>query len=168
LETDFMKSITTKISMSTTRLLLVGGLLSAGLLAGCGGSSTTAPGTVSGGGTGGGTGGTPGSVTVGDIFFKSGSNGSSNPAVDTVAVGGTVTWTWAAGESLPHSVQSLGSTSFASSSIQTGGGSSYKVTFPTAGTYHYDCAVHGQMMTGTIVVQAAAATSPSPGGPTYP
>lgn len=29
----------------------------------------------------------------------------------------------------------------------------YSVTFPTAGTYHYDCAVHGAAMTGTVVVQ---------------
>jgi plastocyanin len=145
----------------------VSGLVAAGLLAGCGGSSTTAPSTGGGGGGGGGV-GAAGSVTVGDIFFKSAHNGSSNPAVDTVAAGATVTWTWAAGESLPHSVQSLGSPSFASSAIQSGGGSSYHVAFPTAGTYQYDCAVHGKMMTGTIVVTAASSASPSPGGPTYP
>ncbi|MDB4910299.1 MAG: hypothetical protein JWO39_1122 [Gemmatimonadetes bacterium] len=160
-------SIMMSTTRNTTRLLVVSGLLVVGLLAGCGGSSSTAPST-SGGGTGSGTGGAAGSVTVGDIFFKSGRNGSSNPAVDTVAAGATVTWTWAAGESLPHSVQSLGSPSFTSSAIQSGGGSSYQVTFPTAGTYQYDCAVHGKMMTGTIVVQAAATATPAPGGPTYP
>jgi plastocyanin len=147
-----------------TRLLVVSGLLVAGLLAGCGGSSSTAPST--GGGGGGGTTPGNGAVTVGDIFFKSARNGSSNAAVDTVVAGGTVTWTWAAGESLPHSVQSLGSPSFASSAIQSGGGKTYQVTFPSTGTYQYDCAVHGQMMTGRIVVQAAASTTP--GGPTYP
>jgi plastocyanin len=163
-----MTTLPAPLHVRHTRLLVVSGLLAAGLLAGCGGSSTTSPTTGNGGGNGGGTGGAPGSVTVGDIFFKSGNNGSSNPAVDTVPVGGTVTWTWAAGESLPHSVQSLGSPSFASSAIQSGSGSSYKVTFPTAGTYQYDCAVHGKMMTGTIVVQAAASSMPAPGGPTYP
>jgi lytic cellulose monooxygenase (C4-dehydrogenating) len=95
-------------------------------------------------------------VTVGDIFFTSGVNGSSNPAVDTVAVNGTVTWTWATTESLPHSVQSIGSPSFTSSAIQTGAGQTYQFTFTAPGTYQYDCAVHGQMMTGTIVVLAAA------------
>ena len=40
---------------------------------------------------------TPPTTNVGDIFFTSALNGSSNPAVDTVAVNGTVTWTWAAG-----------------------------------------------------------------------
>ena len=38
---------------------------------------------------------TPPTTNVGDIFFTSALNGSSNTAVDTVAVGGTVTWTWA-------------------------------------------------------------------------
>jgi plastocyanin len=96
---------------------------------------------------------------VGDIFFTSALNASSNPAVDTVAVGGTVTWTWAAGEVLPHSVQSLGSPSFTSSGILSGAGNTYQFTFTAPGTYQYDCAVHGQLMTGTIVVLAAAATT---------
>jgi plastocyanin len=101
-------------------------------------------------------------TNVGDIFFTSALNGSSNPAVDTVAVGGTVTWTWAAGEVLPHSVQSLGSPSFTSSGILSGAGNTYQFTFTAPGTYQYDCAVHGQLMTGSIVVLAAAATtSPS-------
>ena len=34
------------------------------------------------------------SVEVGNDFFTSVHNGSSNPAVDTVAVNGMVTWTW--------------------------------------------------------------------------
>jgi plastocyanin len=117
----------------------------AGLMA-CGGTSYgTGP-------AGGGTGGGPvGSVDVGSgIQFVSGHNGSMNPAVDTVAVGSTVTWTWRGG--LPHNVRSTGSPGFASSSILTGSGT-YAVTFTVPGTYRYDCAVHGQAMTGTIVVQ---------------
>jgi plastocyanin len=131
-------------------LAMLSGILVAGLLAGCGGSSSTAPGK----------GGSPvvgpapatAAVTVGDIFYKSVNNGSSNKAVDTVAAGGTVTWTWAASESLPHGVQSTGSPSFASSAIQSGGGSTYQVTFTAPGIYQYDCAVHGTAMTGTLVV----------------
>lgn len=99
---------------------------------------------------------------MGDIFFQSGHKGSRNTAADTVAVNGTVTWTWGTGESLPHSVQSLGSPSFASSGIQTGAGSTYQFTFATAGTYNYNCGVHGNLMTGTIVVMAATAGKPSP------
>ena len=105
---------------------------------------------------------TPPTTNVGDIFFTSALNGSSNPAVDTVAVNGTVTWTWATTEALPHSVQSVGSPSFTSSGILSGAGNTYQFTFTAPGTYQYDCAVHGQLMTGRIVVLAAAATtSPS-------
>jgi plastocyanin len=98
-------------------------------------------------------------VSVGDIFFKSEHNPSTNPAVDTVAVNGTVTWTWAAGETLPHSVQSLGSPSFTSSPVQTGAGNTYQFTFTAPGSYNYNCVIHGNLMTGTIVVLAAAATT---------
>jgi plastocyanin len=105
---------------------------------------------------------TPPTTNVGDIFFTSALNGSSNPAVDTVAAGGTVTWTWATTEALPHSVQSTGSPSFTSSGILSGAGNTYQFTFTAPGTYQYDCAIHGQLMTGSIVVLAAAATtSPS-------
>ena len=157
--------------MRNTMMVLVSGMLAASLLAGCNDNSTPTGPTSGGGttgGTGGGTAGGTGSaapataaVTVGDIFFKSGLNGSSNPAVDTVAVNGTVTWTWATTENLPHSVQSIGSPSFTSSAIQSGSGKTYNVTFTSPGTYQYDCAVHGQMMTGTIVVQAATPAAPS-------
>jgi len=118
-------------------------------LAGCGGSYGT-------GTSGGGGGGPAGSVTVGNngqIVFISVHNGTANPAVDTVAVGGTVTWTWTNNQSVSHSVESQGSTSFASSPIMSGNGQTYAVTFTAAGTYQYDCAVHGQQMRGTVVVR---------------
>jgi plastocyanin len=91
---------------------------------------------------------TTASVQVGDILFKSNHNSTQNPAVDTVAVGGTVTWNWVG--SLPHSVRSTGSL-FTSSTTQSSG--SYQFTFSTAGTYSYDCAVHGPLMTGQVVVR---------------
>jgi len=94
--------------------------------------------------------GTTASVQVGDIFFTSNGNGTTNPAVDTVAVGGTVTWTWISGN---HSVESLGTPSFTSSSVSATPGNTYAFTFTTAGTYQYDCSVHGSSMTGTIVVR---------------
>jgi len=95
-------------------------------------------------------------VTVGNdgrIVFISGHNGTANPAADTVAAGSTVTWTWTNNQSVSHSVQSQGSTAFASSPIMSGSGQTYAVTFTTPGTYQYDCAVHGTAMTGTIVVR---------------
>jgi hypothetical protein len=176
--------------MRHVTMLLMSGMLTASLLAGCNDNPTTAPST--GGSTPAPSTPAPSTpapstpapstpapstpapasaaVTLGDIFFKSVLNGSSNPAVDTVAVGGTVTWTWATTEALPHSVQSTGSPSFTSSGIQTGPGNTYQFTFTTAGTYQYDCAVHGQMMTGTIVVLAAApatgSATPTPSTPT--
>jgi hypothetical protein len=159
-------------------LLLLGGMLATSLVVGCGDDNTSTPTSPSSPSTP--PPSTPppstpppstppptsapatAAVTVGDIFFQSGHNGSRNTAVDTVAVNGTVTWTWATTESLPHSVQSVGSPSFTSSAIQTGSGQEYSFTFTAAGTYQYDCAVHGQMMTGTIVVLAASAGSSSP------
>ena len=153
-------------------------LLAAGLivaLAACSGNNPTSP-TSSGGGSGGGTGtgggyggvgtggstgsgtgGTPTSgdvaVIVGNIFMKSGHNGSVNPALDTVATGGSVTWTWISTGDVPHGIQSLGSPSFPTGTVLTGDGNTYRVTFNIAGTYQYDCLVHGTMMPGTIVVR---------------
>jgi plastocyanin len=140
----------------------------------CSGNNPTSP-TSSGGGTGGGyggggtgggtgggasgntSGGTPTSgdvaVMVGNIFMKSAHNGSVNPAVDTVATGGSVTWTWAGTGDVPHGIQSLGSPSFPTGTVLTGDGNTYRVTFNIAGTYQYDCLVHGTMMPGTIVVR---------------
>jgi plastocyanin len=160
--------------MPRLTMLLMSGVLAATLFAACSDNSTSptsptppnpAPGN-GGGGTGGGSAApTTAAVTVGDIFFKSVLNGTSNPAVDTVAVNGTVTWTWATTEALPHSIQSLGSPSFTSSAIITGAGKTYAVTFATPGTYQYDCGVHGQMMTGTIVVVASQASTPASAPP---
>ena len=88
-------------------------------------------------------------VNIGDIFFKSVRNTTQNPAEDTVAVGGTVTWTWTT--TTQHGVQSNGPPAFTSGNIQTSG--TTVVTFTVAGTYQYDCIVHGAAMTGRIVVQ---------------
>jgi len=159
--------------------ILTSGVVAAGLLVGCSSNSNgpTAPSNGGGGGTPPTTppptsGNTPpapatAAVTLGDIFFKSQHNGSSNPAVDTVAVNGTVSWTWSVGD-MPHSVQSMGSPSFTSSAIQTGVGKTYQFQFTTPGTYQYDCAVHGTLMTGTIVVMASSGSSMTPPSSTPP
>ncbi len=93
------------------------------------------------------------SVTVGNFFFQSVANGTKNPAVDTVAVNGTVTWSWSGTGTTSHSVESTGSPTFTSSDILTGNGQTYNFQFTQAGTYTYDCAVHGTSMTGRIVVR---------------
>jgi plastocyanin len=123
-------------------------------LASCGGYSASGP--YGGGGGSNGGGGPVGSVNVGsngNIVFSSAHNGTTNPAVDTVAAGSTVTWTWSNNRGIAHSVQSLGATAFTSSAVMSGNGQTHSVTFPTPGTYQYDCAVHGLQMTGTIVVR---------------
>lgn len=124
-------------------------------LAACSGYTASGPyGGGTGGGQGGGSGGgggPVGAITLGPgIQFVSSHNGSQNPAVDSIPVGGTVTWTWTG--SLPHGVQSVGASPISSSGIKTGSGT-YAVKFTAPGTYQYDCAVHGTAMTGTIVVQ---------------
>ena len=143
--------------MQTQALLAAGLMVALAACSGDSGSSLTSPGSGGGSGSGSGGGGTPTSgdvaVIVGNNFMKSAHNGSVNPAVDTVAVGGSVTWTWTNTGTVPHGIQSLGSPVFRNSTVLTGNGSTYRVTFNTAGTYQYDCLVHGSMMPGTIVVR---------------
>ena len=137
----------------TSRLSTV---IALAVLAGCSGSSATEP-PADGGSTGGDTGGAAApptaAVSVGNNVFTSGHNGSANPAVDTIATGGTVTWTWTNAGGVRHSIQSLGSPIFRNSQVKSGDGSIYQVVFRRAGTYQYDCAIHGAAMTGTIVVR---------------
>jgi plastocyanin len=159
----------------TTRLGCA--ILVAALLAGCGGGSGTT-GPTGGGGTGGGGGGGGGggagggggggggdnggggippaavTVTVGNNLFRSDRNGSVNSAVDTVAPGSVVRWLWVSTGLVPHNVESVDAPSFTSGPIESTNGSHYDVTFTTPGTYRYNCAIHGNQMTGVIVVKA--------------
>ena len=100
-----------------------------------------------------GGGGPVGQVTVGNNFFRSAHNGSQNPAVDTIAAGGTVTWAWNAAGS--HSIQSTGAAPaiFRNSVVMSAANATYSVQFDNPGTYPYDCGVHGAAMSGVIVVQ---------------
>src|SRR6266850_7994744 len=87
-------------------------------------SNSTGPSPSGGNGDGGGGagGGKVGAITVGNIFFQSGHNGTRNPALDTVPVGTAVTWAWSGTGSIPHSVESEGSPGFTSSPVMTGSG----------------------------------------------
>lgn len=98
------------------------------------------------------TGGGPvGSVIVGpNQQFTSSHNGSTNPAVDTIPVGGTVTWTWSG--NLVHSVRSVGLPQFQNGGPFSGSGT-HVVTFTSAGTYEYDCSIHPNTMSGRVVVR---------------
>ena len=88
-------------------------------------------------------------VLVGNFFFRSQRNSTQNEAIDTVAVGGSVTWEGTGGS---HTVQSQGAPSFPSSGT-FGLSGTYTFTFGSTGTYLYDCAIHGSSMSGRIVVR---------------
>jgi plastocyanin/N-acetylneuraminic acid mutarotase len=85
--------------------------------------------------------------------FSSDQNGSVNPAVDTVAVNGTVTWTSMVGTHTAHNVTSIGSPSFPSSGTLSGFGATYSATFSAPGTYEYECSIHPLKMKGRVVVR---------------
>jgi trimeric autotransporter adhesin len=87
-------------------------------------------------------------VQIGDNFFRSARNLTQNRAIDTVGVGGVVTWSWIG--ALPHNVDSQGPPSFTSSALQAAG--QHQVTFNEAGSYEYICQVHPSM-TGRVVVR---------------
>jgi plastocyanin len=91
---------------------------------------------------------TSAAVTVGNFYFRSDRNLTEDPAVDTIGVGGEVTWTWAGGQN--HNVTSQGSPSFTSSPTQSAG--SYMRIFNSIGTYQYACGLHPSM-TGRVVVR---------------
>jgi plastocyanin len=77
------------------------------------------------------------SVSVGDNFF--------DPTQSTIAVAGTVTWTWTG--SSGHNV------TFGSGASPTQSSGTYAMDFPTAGSFAYQCTIHPGQMNGTIVVQ---------------
>jgi plastocyanin len=92
---------------------------------------------------------TPGArVRASNFAFTSGNNGTANPAADTIAVNQTVKWYLVAGT---HSIASQGSPAFTSSGQLTA--VPYENLFFAPGTYQYNCGIHGNQMTGNIVVQ---------------
>ena len=84
--------------------------------------------------------------TTADVSVGSGGDVFSPDQTD-VKAGGTVTYTWAAG---PHNVTfSNPPASVPNSGDRTSG--TFQVTFPTAGTYSYQCTIHAGMK-GTVTV----------------
>lgn len=67
-----------------------------------------------------------------------------------ISAGDHVIWTWT--DSLPHSVFSIDG-GFTSSSVASGAGTMYDVTFNAPGLYPYDCSIHSSMR-GVIGVAA--------------
>lgn len=90
--------------------------------------------------------------TLTGFTFSSRQNRSRSPAVDTIPVGGTLTWTRAGLATVGHGVVSVGSPSFHGGDFPRGLASTLSVTFPSPGTYHYADS-HNPGVTGIIVVQ---------------
>jgi plastocyanin len=82
------------------------------------------------------------------LQFRSTTNGTVNPAVDTIAAGDLLIWSWLDGG---HSVQSTGSPSFDGSAVLAST-ATYVFRFNTPGTYAYVCGVHPATMSGRVVV----------------
>jgi plastocyanin len=80
------------------------------------------------------------------------SNGDGNGASEevTVAVADNVTWEWS-GE-FPHSVVGEFAGETVESDQMTGTGT-FSYTFEEAGTFEYQCGVHGEAMSGTVTVE---------------
>jgi len=82
------------------------------------------------------------------------------PRTDSVRVGGTITWTWAA-NALDHNIISTGAPTFTDKGtpVTPGNGTegvdffdapaSHQFTFNSAGTYGYYCSTHGNAASAT-------------------
>ncbi len=73
-----------------------------------------------------------------------------NPSSLTVKAGTKVTWTWEGKN--PHSVVGKFDGQDVKSQQLTGAGS-FEFTFAKAGTFEYQCGVHGAGMSGKVVIQ---------------
>lgn len=71
-----------------------------------------------------------------------------NPKTAKLADGGAVRWV--IGDGTTHQIASDNGAFPTSNGIRPGG--TYSITLTTAGTYHYHCAIHPNMV-GTVVVQ---------------
>jgi plastocyanin len=81
-----------------------------------------------------------------------------SPTPITIHVGDTVTWTNK--DNAQHSARFAG---LGTGTPILSQGQSGSLTFAAAGTFNYDCAVHGAAMQGTVIVQAATpAPTPQP------
>ena len=140
--------------MRPRRPSLIGAAVLVAALAACGGGSSGYP-TGSGGQNPPPGGGQPppppstsASIAVKNNFF--------DPASTTVNVNTTVTWTWDSctndgygnEDCVQHNV-----TFDAGGGSATQGQGSYSRQFTATGTYNYRCTVHGQGMSGQVVVR---------------
>lgn len=118
-------------------------LLAVFTIAACGGDDhTTVPATAAGGSSSPARGQSLISIEVSDNKFT--------PSNLTVPKGTKVTWDWMGANS--HSVIGKWQETKVQSAQLTGHGS-FAFTFETAGTFDYQCGVHGAAMTGRVTVK---------------
>jgi plastocyanin len=123
--------------------IAVAALATVGVIAGCGGSSSSGkapskPGSAPSAPRGSSV------VTLKNLAF--------HPAVVHIKVGQSVTWEWEDADiDTQHNVTSTGPGSFTSSPTKLSG--IYTVTFPKAGTYDFQCTIHPASMNGKVIVQ---------------
>ena len=129
---DFRTARTSGVWLAVMAALL----LTFGLLAGCGGSSTTAT-----------TAGATVTSATGNGVQVIMTNRSYQPQSLTVKVGTTVTWV---NQDAPQHDVVADNGEFKSTLFDKGG--SFSFTFTKAGTYPYHCSIHPGMV-GTVVVQ---------------
>src|SRR2546422_8372532 len=89
-------------------------------------------------------------------------NFAYSPTPLTIRAGDTVTWTNR--DSAQHSA-------FFNDGFKTAvlsQGQSASLSFSSAGTFNYICGVHGAVMSGSVIVQAAATPVPTAPPPTAP
>jgi plastocyanin len=89
--------------------------------------------------------------TFPDYKFVSSQNGSTDPAVDTIPVGATMTWTLEFDYD-NHGVRSVGSPSFTGGDFPYANPSTVSVTFTTPGRYSYNDPYH-PTATGVVLVR---------------
>ncbi len=77
------------------------------------------------------------------------------PQSVTITVGDTVTWTNRDAAAHSARVNGVGTTAVLTQ------GQSGSLSFMNAGTFPYDCGIHGPSMTGTVIVRAAATAPPT-------
>jgi plastocyanin len=121
-----------KTKIISLALVLISGFF---LLTSCGSKSNNSTNPTSNGTT-------PVMAATGTI-----QNFAFSPSVIHVLPGGTVTWTNK--DATAHTVTDLGG-SFDSGNIAVD--ATYKMTFPTAGTFTYHCTIHSMMANATVVV----------------
>jgi plastocyanin len=78
--------------------------------------------------------------------------------VITIAPGTTVTWINDDSRNVPHTVTSKGSALFDSGEMPSG--AQFEFTFQQPGTFPYVCTIHGDFMSGTVIVGGGAEPTP--------